>query len=59
MGEIFCFDIRQIDFTRGTQQPLSVMGMGVREKVNEGHQPEWGNQKVSWLQTLFMLVNVR
>ena len=36
MGEIFCFNIRQIDFTRGTQQPLSVMGMEVRKKSKRG-----------------------
>ena len=40
MGETFCLDIRQIDFTGGAQQPLSVVGMGERNKVNEGHQPE-------------------
>ena len=36
MGEIFCFNIRQIDFTGGAQQSLSVMGMGVREKSKRG-----------------------
>ena len=40
MGEIFCLDFRQIDFTGGAQQPLLVVGMREREKANEGHQPE-------------------
>ena len=32
MSETFCLDIRQIDFTGGAQQPLSVVGIGERKK---------------------------
>ena len=32
MGVTCCLEMRQMDFTGGTQQPLTVVGMGEREK---------------------------
>ena len=43
-GMTYCLEMRQMDFTGGAQQPLTVVGIREGEKVNEGHQPEWGNR---------------
>ena len=35
-GVTFCLEMRQVDFTGGAQQPLTVVGIGNREKSEQG-----------------------
>ena len=58
-GVTFRFDIRQIDFTGGAQQPLTVLGIRGGEKIKQGSSVRVGEPDTSWLWTVFTLRKAR